>query len=87
MSPSSVPLELWYEICGLVVAEYLDAVIAGDLSYPPTRDPADGDDPARAAPNPVVPLLQTSRMTRRAALMVLSDTLGISIDDTTPLSR
>lgn len=80
------PLEVLYQICGLVVAEFLDAVIAGRFRYsPPTRplessDPY--DDPAFTAENPIVALLRTSLRIRQATLLVVSDALCIPIDET-----
>lgn len=81
-----LPLELLFETCGLVVAEFLDRLLVGDLKYaPPTlqdfrrgrhSDPALQDGP----PNPVLALLQTSLDVRGATLKLLSIALGIRLD-------
>lgn len=86
------PLELLYNICAPVIAEYIDELLAGRLKHgasPPSEDrretlPANGgyEDPASTAPNPVLPLLRASVRVRHAALMVLSDALGIALDKT-----
>ncbi|GJE85237.1 hypothetical protein PsYK624_013150 [Phanerochaete sordida] len=85
------PLELLYNICAPLIAEYIDDLLAGRLKYgaPPPPEPGEdapaaGEyaDPARTAPNPVLPLLQASVRVRHAALMVLSDALGIALDKT-----
>ena len=82
------PLEVLYRICGLVVAEFLDALIAGSLRYSPPatianddHEPLPYDDLALTAENPVVCLLQASSGIRQATLLVVSDALGIPLDD------
>lgn len=85
------PLELLYNICAPVVADYIDELLAGRLKYgapPPseerreTDEAGEYDDPASVAPNPVLPLLRASVRVRHAALMVLSDALGIALSKT-----
>ncbi len=102
-----VPPELLYEIVGLILAEYLDDVIAGfhrlpgptpmdllttglltdtelqELQKPLVSPPIDQntEDPALSFPSPIVPLLRVSFQLREVTLKVMSDALGIAIDN------
>ena len=78
------PIEVLYRICGFAVAEFLDSVIAGYHKYSPTpgnKSLAPQEDPVPTVSNPIIQLLRTSMKIRLATLLVVSDALGIPIDN------
>ncbi|EKM57561.1 uncharacterized protein PHACADRAFT_192708 [Phanerochaete carnosa HHB-10118-sp] len=92
----TIPPEILYETCGVVVAEYLDRLLLGDLKCsPPTRtfelfDLDDNNDIVALerickdvtppVHNPTVALMQSSVKIRHAVLIALSDALGIEVE-------
>lgn len=89
----ALPPEVLYDVVGLVFSEHLDALIAGKRKLqnvpPPSSEDDSGDNvldsppplSVRGEPSTIASLLQATYQIRHVTLKVLSDALGLEMDD------